>query len=246
MKLSQRALVLGLLGILCCLSATAQKLRTELGEEKASAVEVMLRAVYPGATTVWDYDLFVQAADGTRTKLALTNIINVTGLPQTEFVAGIQEYNRTSQDLVQLRKGEAISGAPLNLVAVAKDAAGAFHLVSSVVLEPAHALTIINQLNSDPTGSPRVLLGYKAVDVSDGQVVEISWHAVLDASLNFLQKGPSGVEIDNKGSNLPPRLLYVTPSATGVLVTNHQTQTQTNISCPKICEPTVQQLAAIN
>jgi hypothetical protein len=246
MKALQRALVVGLLGILYFLPAAAQNLRTELGEEKALAVEAMLKAVYPDATPVWGYDLFVQAADKTRTKLALTNVIKVVGLPQPEFVAGIQAYDRSSQDLVQLRKGEAISGARLNLVAVAKDAAGAFQLVSSMALEPSHALTTINQLNSDPTGSPRVLISYKTIDVYDAQVVEISWRGVLDASLDFLQKRPSGVEIESNGSNLPSRVLYITPSATGVLVTNYQTQTQTNISCPKICEPTVQQLAAIN
>ena len=246
MKLLQRALVLGLFGIFYFLPATAQNLRTELGEEKASAVEVMLKAVYPDATPVWGFDLFVQAADGTKTKLALTNIIKVAGLPQTEFVAGIQEYDRSGQDLTRLRKGEPGSGTRLNLVAVAKNAAGTFQLVSSVVLESAHPLAVINQLNSDPTGSARVLISYKTIDVYDAQVVETSWRAVLDAGLNFLQKNPSGVEIESKGSNLPSRMLYITPSATGVLVTNHQTQTQINISCPKICEPTVQQLAAIN
>jgi hypothetical protein len=134
----------------------------------------------------------------------------------------------------------------LNLIAVAEDPAGAFHLISSIVLEPAHGLTTIGQLNSDPTGSPRVLIGYKTTDVYDAQVVEINWRSVLDANLNTLQKNPSGVEIENEDSSVPPRSLYITPSQTGVVVTNYQTQTQTKISCPKICEPTVQQLAAIN
>src|SRR5581483_4148260 len=246
MKLLQRVLALGLLGICYFLPATAQNLRTELGEEKASAVEAMLKAVYPDATPVWGYDLFVQAADGTRTKLALTNILKVAGLPQTEFVAGIQEYDRSSQDLVQLRKGEAISGIRLTLVAVAEDPAGNFHLVSSVALEQSHGLMIMNQLNSDPTGSARVLISYKTIDVYGAQVVEISWRAILDANLNVLQKSPSGVEIESPGSDLPSRVLYITPSETGVVVTNYQTQTKTNITCPKICEPSIQQLVAIN
>jgi hypothetical protein len=48
---------------------------------------------------------------------------------------------------------------------------------------------------SDPTGSARVLISYKTIDIYDAQVVETSWRSVLDAGLNFLQKNPSGVEM---------------------------------------------------
>ena len=231
--------------LLSFLPAGAQQLRTEIGEEKASAVDAMVQSAFPGFTPVWDINLSIRAADGTSTHLAITNVIKLPGTSQPEFVAGFQEYDGSGRDLDRLRKGEAISGVPQKLAAVTRNGNGAFQVVSTIVLEPNHALTIINRLSSDPLGSSRVLLSYKTIDLYQNQVVEVSWYSLMDANLHVIQIRPSGVEIKSTDSTAPLRVLYIKPSATGIVVTGPGEKT-TNIVCSAICEPTIQQLASIN
>jgi len=231
--------------LLSFLATGGQQLRTEIGEEKASAVDAMVQSAFPGFTPVWDINLSIRAADGTTTHLAITNIVKLPGTSQPEFVAGFQEYDGSGRDLGRLRKGEAISGVPQKLAAVTRIGNGTFQVVSSIVLEPNHALTIINLLSSDPLGSSYVTISYKTIDLYQSQVIETGWYSLLDANLNVIRKTPSGVEIKGIGSDAS-RVLYIMLSATGVVVTDPSGKATNNIACSAICEPTIQQLTSIN
>jgi hypothetical protein len=145
-----------------------------------------------------------------------------------------------------LKKGDAASTVRQRLVAVAMQANGTFQVVSSTVLEVSHALTIINRLSSDPLGAAGVVITYQTIDLYQGQLVKISWTAALDANLNPVRKRPLGVEIKTIGTDAEAKIIYIAPTATGVEATNYQSGTKTDIPCSAICEPTMQQLAAIN
>ena len=49
-----------------------------------------------------------------------------------------------------------------------------------------------------------------------------------------------------RGSAVRQRVIYISPSATGIIATNYQIGKKTDIPCSAICEPTVQQLATIH
>jgi len=246
MKQTTRMLVPFVLFMSFVLQVKAQQFRAQVGEESAAAVDAMLASAFPGTTPVWTATLSVRATDGTVTRLALTNVAKISGASQPEFVAGIQDFYGSDKNLSQLQKGQAISGVRQKLVAVARQANGAFQVVSSTVLEASHALTIINRLSSDPLGAAGLIITYQTIDLYQGQLVKISWTAALDANLNPVRKRPFGVETKTIGTDAEAKVIYIAPSATGVEASNYQSGTKTDIPCSAICEPTVQQLAAIN
>jgi hypothetical protein len=228
------------------MTSPAQPKRVQLGEEKTAAVNAMLGFLYPKLTTYWDIDVFVQAADGARTRIALTYVEKFASASGPEFVAGIQEW-ASEDDLVQIRRGNAGSGGhPAYLIAVTRDSSGVFHLVSSYALEPSHMLAYFNTLESIPDNPSAVVVRYQTIDLLQDKVVETSWLGLLDANIKVLQKQPTGVEIKDKGSKQWGRLLYIKRTSIGILITDPVANWKSELPCPQICEPSLKDLTGSN
>lgn len=224
-------------------SATFQR-RAQVGEPRVAAVEAMLTAAFPGATPVWDTNLYVQTSDGVRTRIALSSIVEMQSGSTTEFIAGLQDYDAADRDLSNLRKGKlpADDKSRETVVAVIRNSSGTFQPVASLVLEPGHLFRIITRL-VNPFNSSTVVMQYRTTDLFQGQMVEISWDVLLDNNLQVLRKLPSGIEVSAVGQpNGNSRVLYVEKTPNGIAIVDHQAQHTTQLPCAEICEPTIQQL----
>ena len=220
------------------------QMRDSLGDEKATAVEVVLKSVFPGTAPVWGAYLSVRDGTGTLTRIALTDLARIPVGAGSEFVFGLQEFEAADKNLELLNEGKPPieRGSHAVLTTVVRSTAGIFGPVNSSVLEPNHAFSTITVLHVDSVGAPNVVMIYGTTDLEQNESVEITWYALVDASLTMVKKFPMGVVVKEAGQSAPSRLLQISRTPTGIVIQDHAAQKRNELSCSTICEPTIQQL----
>jgi hypothetical protein len=238
-----------ILSVLCALlvPAGAQQSRSRLGEQKSQAVDAMLGYLFPGSTPFWDVYIYIQGSDGTRTRLAITNVAQISNGSSLEFVTALQDFKAGDQGISLLEHGKLPpdNGSHANLLTVSKDTSGVFSLIATVTLETSHIFSTVTDLNASSGNLKGIVISYETIDLAGDKAVETTWYAALSDDLQFIQKYPVGVTIKGTGQSGELRVLQISRTPTEIIIRNPESGNQTSVACSKICEPTVQQFLAL-
>jgi hypothetical protein len=179
--------------------------RKAFGEVRASIMESILTAVYPGAKVQWEPDLMVQMpGDKARAVQVPVSVRGNMG-GGLEGVATIEFEGSKERFISEAQNFQRSDSPGFSTVLVVFRADTAFRITKykKVMLDPAEALTEIKTMSIEDWSEkewPTLNIQYDTHLANRDSFTTIEWHGVLDAtSSQFVSRLPYGISRKVRG-----------------------------------------------
>lgn len=217
--------------------------RAATGAERASQVEKVLEALYPGATVGWDPDLAVRVGAGPPIPVQLRGFTAVRQRDGTvEGVTAVEAGTAKRDYIEKLKEFQAVRTQTFGttIVVFRMDSSGNITAMKKLGLDPVQPITQIEWFSVQSwsaEGWPVLRLDYNSYISEGGSLAMLGWDSVFNTGTgSFVSRVPAGIIVKQKNGGQTGDMFTVRRSGpTEIQIVGNVTKKVINYSCGDPC-----------